>query len=1147
VISLTPPAAIAQTASATYNGITYEVYSRADFYPKNKQEAPWLGDPALAEALAKAFNTQLGMTSGERQAFPDNIPDNGPSFTYDVQAPFNPSRGDAYGWEWSGLYSRQVQENHSINTFTGSTTSSLSPYGATINFAILSRSYASISPITLSGNAVNGSGNNKTSNLGLSLLPQFEGGTLTVDQGNSTIAQGFTLSSSSTNAIDINGLVSTFSGSFSDAAGDQGKITFKNSKSGGYLTLSGKSTYRGDTTMETGADVSIGIDNALPAATTLILNPSSVFNLNNKDQELAAIGGGRGAIDLGSGTLTLGGTGLANFDRFSNAQIAGTGSIVKDGTYRQILRGISAYTGSTYIQGGTLALASAGSIFQSRLIGVDQGATFDISSTASGASIKGLSGTGSVVLGAKDLAITGTNSGASAGGGSFDGVISGTGGLTVDLTRTGQGGLFSLNGANTYTGATTISSGSLAVNGSLTSTVSVQSGGTLQGTGVITGDVVNEGNLSPGNSIGTLTIDGNYSQALSNPNAALNIEVNGSTSDLLRITGSSRGILLGGNLNISSYQGAPVSSNLIYTAIDVSGSNPQGGELSLKTNLNVVGSSGLKFVRETDPDFATLSPAASDYQRICTSSDSNVQQGCSKLQFAWLTINPQTSTPIVPTTISTPGVQTIQSVKQTGGAITTASSGNVAANNATCTSNSGSSVNCQQINQPGTGSSGHKKNTVGAAKALDAGWASLSAASSSGVSGGSAIQSPSGTNTGYTTAQTSAALVTPDFVNVIGALFSIPTRQQLNQALNSISAEPYASMQSVALEAMEQFRANTLALTSGSKAIPFIAEEKVCTVDGNVQPGADGAQPPQPECKPRTVKKLTPWSLLIDGTNTQATLNGTNDLASLDYNIFSSSYGLQYDFNRNWSAGAAFGYGRANLYNYEYANVRIDSSTYSGAAWGIYRPSESWKFTALAGYMNLQYESDRNINFGGINRTANASWSGNGFTTALVAQYDWVLSSDKTSRSAVRIKPNTFFSYALHNQGAFSETGADSLNLALNSHTADSLIYGIGFQIETPIVTAKTSRLIPRLSLGYEYDFNGDSNEERQLTASFAELPALGSVDVVGQNRGSNALDVGLSLEYETSESLSLYAGVGGAFWSNGNELSYGGGLKLRW
>ena len=670
--------------------------------------------------------------------------------------------------------------------------------------------------------------------------------------------------------------------------------------------------------------------------------------------------------------------------------------------------------------------------------------------------------------------------------------------------------------------------------------LSITSTGQVSGDGVITANVWNEGNVSPGdNGIGTLTVDGDYIQGISNPSASLNIDVNGSDSDLLKITGPNRVALLGGKLNISSYQGAPISANKIYTAIDVTGADSTGGEIGLTTSLNVIGSSGFTFARETDKLFGKIDP---NYYATCTSSDPNIQKNCTKLQFAWVKNDPTTGQPLNPNTTKLPGKETIANVKKTGGAITTASSGNPNSNTNTCTSNGGSASTCQQQNKPGTGASGHNKNTVAIAKALDAGWASVSAAVTSGVTGGKAI----GT-TGYTTNQTSAALVTPDFANVIAALFAVPTRQQLNQALHSISAEPYASMQSVALEAMEQFRANTLALTSGTKAIPFIAEEEVCTVDGNVEPRADGAQQLQPDCKPRTVQRLTPWSLLIDGTNTQATLNGTNDLASLDYNIFSSSYGLQYDFNRNWSAGAAFGYGRANLYNYEYADVRIESSTYSGAAWGIYRPSESWKFTALAGYMNLQYESDRNINFGGLNRTANANWSGNGFTAALAAEYDWVLSSDKTSRSAVRIKPNTFFSYALHNQGAFSETGADSLNLALNSHTADSLIYGIGFQIETPIITGKTSRLIPRLSLGYEYDFNGDSNEEHQLTASFAELPALGSIDVLGQNRGANALDVGLSLEYETSEALSLYAGVGGAFWSNGNELSYGGGLKLRW
>lgn len=1042
---------------------------------------------------------------------------------------------------------KAVYGNVSLYTFGGANIFT----GKDINWAITG--YA-ISP---SGNLNGGTGLNLSSNLEPAgeLLPIFKGGTLTVDQANQAYSQDFTLSSSTENAINNNGYSVKFSGIFSDAPGESGNIAFR--PNGNYIEISGRNTYTGITIIDVGGTYGtlVSRNGAIPDSSDVYLfSPYSQLVILGGDETIASLNSthGNGTVDLKGNNLSLGSTSSRpSVFTGSIKDSSGQGEIIKTGSNLQALTGTNIYTGSTSIQGGTLALTSGGSISQSRLIGIDQGAIFDISNTTSGSSIKGLSGTGSVVLGAKDLAITGTTSGANAGGGSFDGVISGTGGLTVDLNRTGQGGLFSLNGANTYSGATTISSGSLAVNGSTTSPVSVQSGGTLQGTGVITGDVVNEGNLSPGNSIGTLTVDGNYFQALSNPNAALNIEVDGSTSDLLKITGSSRGILLGGNLNISSYQGAPISSNLIYTAIDVTGSDPRGGELSLKTNLNVVGSSGLKFVRETDPDFATLSRAASDYYKICTNTDPSIQQGCTKLQFAWLKVNPQTSTPIIPTTISTPGVQTIQSVKQTGGAITTASSGNVAANNATCTSNSGSSANCQQINQPGTGSSGHNTNTIGAAKTLDAGWASLSAASSSGVSGGSAIQSPAGTNTGYTTAQTSAALVTPDFVNVIGALFSIPTRQQLNQALHSISAEPYASMQSVALEALEQFRANTIALTAGRR-LPFYTEEQVCkdsqhngsdSNNATTSPQTDASTP----CDTVSRQKLTPWSLLIDGSNTQASLNGTNDLASLDYNIFSSSYGLQYDFNRNWSAGAAFGYGRANLYNYEYSNARINSDTYSGAAWGIYRPSDAWKFTALAGYMNLQYDSSRNINFGGLDRNAVANWSGNGFTSALAAEYDWVLSSDQSSRSAVRIKPNTFFSYALHRQGAFSETGAQSLNLALDSHTADSLIYGIGFSLETPIITGKTSRLIPRLSIGYEYDFNGDSNEEHQLTSSFAEVPALGSFDVLGQNRGANAVDVALALEFETSDTLSLYSNVGGAFWSNGNELSYGAGLRLRW
>jgi outer membrane autotransporter protein len=271
-------------------------------------------------------------------------------------------------------------------------------------------------------------------------------------------------------------------------------------------------------------------------------------------------------------------------------------------------------------------------------------------------------------------------------------------------------------------------------------------------------------------------------------------------------------------------------------------------------------------------------------------------------------------------------------------------------------------------------------------------------------------------------------------------------------------------------------------------------------------------------------------------------------LSSLDYNIFQSTYGLQYDASRQWSIGAAFGYGQANLYNYQYASAAINSDTYSGSLWGLYRPSKPWKFTGLIGYTSFQYNAYRNINFGGIDRIATANWSGNGFTTALQAVYDWILSANKADRNAVRLKPTTYVAYSRYNQGGISESGAQSLNLSVNDHTADSLVYGIGFTLETPLQLASRTRLIPRLSVGYEHDFYAGTNpnEDHQLTASFAEVPALGPIDVLRQNRGANDLNVALNVELETSDQFSLYAGVGGSFRSNVNELSYGGGLRWR-
>jgi autotransporter-associated beta strand protein len=214
---------------------------------------------------------------------------------------------------------------------------------------------------------------------------------------------------------------------------------------------------------------------------------------------------------------------------FSESSTAGSATIINDGATDFSFAGVtSTFFGDTSTAGSATIIANGGPFGGGQILfgnnstgGTSRIEVFgngflDISAhNAPGVTIGSIEGDGDAFLGANDLTVGSNNLSTT-----FSGVIQGVGG---SLTKIGTGRL-DLTGANTYTGNTSINRGVLKVDGSITSNTFVNHGGTLAGTGTISGDVMNKGTVSPGDAPGTLTINGNYTQA---SNGTLLIDIAG--------------------------------------------------------------------------------------------------------------------------------------------------------------------------------------------------------------------------------------------------------------------------------------------------------------------------------------------------------------------------------------------------------------------------------------------------------------------------------------------------------------------------------------------------------------------------------------------------------------------------------------------
>jgi autotransporter-associated beta strand protein len=367
----------------------------------------------------------------------------------------------------------------------------------------------------------------------------------------------------------------------------------------------------------------------------------------------------------------------------------------------------------------------------------------------------------------------------------------------------------------------------------------------------------------------------------------------------------------------------------------------------------------------------------------------------------------------------------------------------------------------------------------------------------------------------------SVATASGDFANVINA-FSLLTTGQAPAAFNAISGQNYAGFATTGVQSAQLFM-NNLAQQAGtgsksSGTAGRIALPDACDVACDV-----------PEYR------WSAWGGALGGVGTVA---GSATASGLNFGIGGFAAGLDRRFDSGFVLGVTAGYTSATAT----MQSMPGSGTSNTAQVGLYG---SWStgalyVDALAGYARSENQMMRPISIPGLTqRTATGLTHADQFFGQLESGYRFDLGGalDPFVTPFVRLQGST------STQGAFTESGADSLDLTVAAQTTNSLRSVVGTQFGGAADLGWREKLGLVFRLGWSHEY---ADTSRPVNANFAGAPAS-PFTVAGTQAPRDGAVLGLAASTAIAEATSVYLRYDGELAGGNTSHVFSGGVRIVW